>query len=122
MSLSTSAVSEPRHDFGVTVESLFDKNPLPDWLIRAGIRAIVAGRLREQAQSGVDAQSARVAALLDSLRGSAIAVSPEAANQQHNEVPAAFFELGLGPHLNPAPRGGRTGSASWVTRKGACCN
>lgn len=96
---SPSAVSASRHDLGVTVESLLDRNLLPDWLIRAGIRRIVAGRLREQEEGGIDAQSSRFAAVLDALRSSSIAVSPEAANQQHYEVPPAFFELVLGPHL-----------------------
>ena len=82
-----------------TIESLLDKDLLPDWLIRAGIRQIVAGRLREQEEGGIDGQSARFAAVLAALRASSIAVSPEAANQQHYEVPPAFFELVLGPHL-----------------------
>ena len=99
VSSTSPAVPSSRSDLGVTVESLLDRNLLPDWLIRAGIRAIVAGRLREQERGGIDAQSARFAALLDALRASSIAVSPEAANQQHYEVPPAFFELILGPHL-----------------------
>ena len=82
---------------GLLGESLLDRGWLPDWLIRAGIRRIVAGRLREQEQGGVEAQSARFAALLDELDRSSIAVSPDAANAQHYELPPAFFEQVLGP-------------------------
>jgi cyclopropane-fatty-acyl-phospholipid synthase len=40
-----------------------------------------------------------VAAFADGMRASPVAVAPEAANAQHYEVPARFFELVLGPHL-----------------------
>jgi cyclopropane-fatty-acyl-phospholipid synthase len=93
------AVSSPRQDASVTLEWFLDRDLLPDWLIRLGIRRIVAGRLREQEEGGIDGQSARFAALLDSLQSSSIAVAPEAANAQHYEVPPAFFELILGPQL-----------------------
>jgi cyclopropane-fatty-acyl-phospholipid synthase len=96
---ASNAASSPHRGPGLTVESILESGVLPDWLIRAGIRAIVAGRLREQERGGPEAQSARFAELLASLRASSIAVSPDAANAQHYELPPAFFELILGPHL-----------------------
>lgn len=81
------------------IESLLDRDALPDALIRAGIRRICAARLREQEAGGLDAQSERFVALLDWLRAAPIAATPEAANAQHYELPPAFFEHVLGPHL-----------------------
>jgi cyclopropane-fatty-acyl-phospholipid synthase len=93
----------------MTTESLVDAGVLPDWLVRAGIRRICAARLHEQEDGGGAAQAARLLALDAELRRSPIAVDTAAANAQHYEVPAAFFQLVLGPHLKyscahwPAP-------------------
>lgn len=81
------------------IEALLDRDLLPDAVIRAGIRRIVAARLREQEAGGIDGQSARFAALLEWLREAPVAATPEAANAQHYELPPAFFERMLGPHL-----------------------
>jgi len=81
------------------IETLIDRGVLPDPVIRAGIRRVVAGRLKEQERGGIDAQSARFASLLTTLRSSSIAIETDAANTQHYELPPRFFELVLGPHL-----------------------
>ena len=81
------------------IEQLLDRDLLPDAVIRAGIRRIVSARLREQEAGGIDGQSERFAALLDWLRHAPVAATPEAANAQHYELPPAFFESMLGPHL-----------------------
>jgi cyclopropane-fatty-acyl-phospholipid synthase len=81
------------------IDQLIDRGWLPDPLIRAGIRQIVAARLREQEAGGVDAQSARFRQLLSTLAQHPIAVRTDAANHQHYELPPAFFERVLGPHL-----------------------
>lgn len=81
------------------IDALLDRQLLPDAIVRAGIRRIVAARLREQEEGGIDAQSARLAAFLDWSRRAPIAETPEAANAQHYELPPAFFEQVLGPHL-----------------------
>jgi cyclopropane-fatty-acyl-phospholipid synthase len=83
----------------MTTESLVDAGVLPDWLIRAGIRRICAARLDEQEDGGTAAQAARMLALDAELRRSPIAVATDAANEQHYEVPASFFQFVLGPHL-----------------------
>ena len=82
-----------------TAEALVDSGLLPDWIVRAGIRRNCAARLNEQDSGGGAAQAARAAAFTAELRRSPIAIATEAANAQHYEVPAAFFELVLGPHL-----------------------
>jgi cyclopropane-fatty-acyl-phospholipid synthase len=80
------------------LERIVDSGLLPEPILRAGIRAICALRLREERRS-IEAEQARHQALVEELRASDIAIATEAANAQHYEVPAAFFETVLGPHL-----------------------
>jgi len=68
---------------------------VPDPVIRAAIRRMCAERLAEQRAAGPGA----VAALVETLRHGPIAVATELANEQHYEVPPAFFEAVLGPRL-----------------------
>ena len=63
----------------------------PDALIRIGIRRLLAQRL--------ETSSPDVSSFAEQLRCSPLAVDTEAANQQHYEVPAEFFEKMLGPRL-----------------------
>jgi cyclopropane-fatty-acyl-phospholipid synthase len=72
---------------------------LPDWLIRIGIRRLLSARLREQSAGGPQAQAERQKRFLGELRASPIAIRPEAANDQHYEVPAEFYRQVLGPHM-----------------------
>jgi cyclopropane-fatty-acyl-phospholipid synthase len=76
-----------------------ERDLLPDRLIRLGIRRLLAARLREESEGGPEAQAERLMRLVRSLRRSPIAILTGAANQQHYEVPAAFFQYVLGPHL-----------------------
>jgi len=76
-----------------------ERNLVPDWLIRVGIQKLLTGRLREESQGGPEAQAERLMRLAGSLRSSPIAIRTEAANQQHYEVPAAFYRAVLGPHM-----------------------
>ncbi len=74
---------------------LLEYGVVPDPLIRFGIRRICERRLVESRRAGADALSSHV----ETLRQSAVAERPEAANEQHYEVPAGFFVATLGPHL-----------------------
>ncbi len=74
-------------------DHLLERDWLPDWVVRAGIRGILRQRLRSEAQLQRKAQFIRT------LRDAPIAIAAEAANTQHYEVPAAFFAGVLGPHL-----------------------
>jgi cyclopropane-fatty-acyl-phospholipid synthase len=80
------------------LERIVDSGLVPEPLLRAGIRAVCALRLRQERRS-VEEEQARHQALVEELRRSDIASEPEAANAQHYEVPAAFFERVLGPQL-----------------------
>lgn len=82
----------------VIVERIVNSGRLPEPLLRAGIRAVCALRLREQ-RASVSVQQERLAALIAELSQSDIAIQTDAANQQHYEVPAEFFERTLGPQL-----------------------
>jgi len=80
------------------IQRLVDSGLVPEPVLRAGIRAVCALRLREQ-RRGVEDEQARHQALVAELRTSEIAIEIAAANEQHYEVPAAFYNAVLGPHL-----------------------
>ena len=73
---------------------LAESGLLPDLVIRAGIRRMLAGRLEEEA-----AAAAERARWRESLALAPLTVHADAANAQHYEVPAALFERMLGPRL-----------------------
>ncbi len=72
---------------------------VPDVLIRAGIRQLLKRRLADEFDRDPEARAARTQALMDDLASSAIAIETDAANEQHYEVPASFYQLALGSHL-----------------------
>lgn len=76
-----------------------EKNLIPDFLIRTGIRGLLRKRLRELYEGGLEARQARFNMLIEFLKNSPIAVETDAANDQHYELPPEFFELVLGKHL-----------------------
>ncbi|HNC24768.1 MAG TPA: cyclopropane-fatty-acyl-phospholipid synthase family protein [Opitutaceae bacterium] len=75
------------------LDTLLEKNLLPDWLVRIGIRRLLAQRLRDEA-----ARYDRAAYVTD-LKTRALAEQTGAANEQHYEVPTAFYLRCLGRHL-----------------------
>ena len=83
----------------MNIDSLLEKNLLPDTAIRAGIRRLLKQRLREEKQKTPDAQQDHFNALLEICRNSPIAVETKAANEQHYEVPTEFYKYCLGPNL-----------------------
>ncbi len=76
-----------------------EKRLLPDWLIRQGIRKLLKRRLIDEGDRCPERRSARARSLIQELASSEIAIETDAANQQHYEVPAAFYQLALGPNL-----------------------
>ncbi len=72
---------------------------LPDALIRLGIRRLLRRRLSLELYRDPQRQSERAQALIEELRSSPIAIETDAANEQHYEVPAAFYQLSLGQRL-----------------------
>ena len=78
-----------------TALKLADRGLIPLPLLRYGVKKLCAQRLRDERAS---ATSATDAWLREMDRGP-VADVPEKANEQHYEVPPAFFEAALGPHL-----------------------
>ena len=71
---------------------------VPDRVVRLGIRRLLKARLVEMHDGDAQATAALTQAFLDELRSAPLALLPEKANEQHYEVPAAFFGAVLGPH------------------------
>jgi cyclopropane-fatty-acyl-phospholipid synthase len=79
--------------------NLLERDLLPDWLVRVGIRRLLYERLREEDKGSPELQQAHLMQLINQLRLGPVAIETAAANAQHYEVPARFFELVLGKHL-----------------------
>ncbi|MBI2424399.1 MAG: class I SAM-dependent methyltransferase [Candidatus Hydrogenedentes bacterium] len=77
---------------------LAERGLIPERLIRMGIRRLLRQRLRTL-PAGHGSAAEATDRFIASLRDNPIALLPESANQQHHEVPAAFYELVLGPCL-----------------------
>lgn len=65
---------------------------VPDWLVRIGIRRLLAKRISNSEQ--IDA-----AAFAKQLQAGPLAIETKAANTQHYEVDSNFFRAVLGPRL-----------------------
>ena len=71
---------------------------VPDRVVRLGIRRLLKARLVELNDSDPAVTAELTQAFASSLRDAPLALLPEKANEQHYEVPAAFFAEVLGPH------------------------
>jgi len=83
----------------VGVIRLIQTNLLPDWLIRLGLRIMLAASARRRYRMGIEERDTERRALIDKLRRSPIAIHTDDANRQHYEVPPEFFQLVLGRRL-----------------------
>ena len=79
--------------------NFLEKDLVPDFLIRIGIRRICAQRLKEETVGDMDMQHDKFMEFVKLLKQSPIAVETNAANEQHYELPTKFFQLVLGKHL-----------------------
>jgi cyclopropane-fatty-acyl-phospholipid synthase len=79
------------------IDALLERNLLPDWLVRIGIRRLLARRIREESSPGDP--RARMEAYAGDLRRRPVAEDTAAANREHYELPTAFFKLCLGRRL-----------------------
>ena len=77
------------------VDRIVATDAVPEPVLRLGIRANLAARLRRERARG---QAERERFRAELLRAP-IAVVPAKPNEQHYDVPAEFFELVLGPRL-----------------------
>jgi len=80
-------------------DKLIEQNKIPDFLLRKGIRKLLAQRLKDENKGGVEAQQAHLMSLIAQLKVSPIAVNTADANQQHYEVPTQFYQYCLGKNL-----------------------
>ena len=71
---------------------------VPDRVVRLGIRRLLKARLTELHSGDATAVAELTQAFVDDLRSAPVALLPEKANEQHYEVPAAFFGAVLGTH------------------------
>ena len=76
-----------------------DRGWLPDFVIRTGIRMLDKKRLKFEGRGGIEYQRDALARFIADMRQSPIAICTEKPNEQHYEVPPAFFKLVLGKHL-----------------------
>ena len=71
---------------------------VPDRVIRLGIRRLLKARLTELHSGDAVAVAELTQSFVDELCNAPLALLPEKANEQHYEVPAAFFGAVLGSH------------------------
>ena len=72
---------------------------IPKRFLRKGIRGLIEHRLREQEKIFNKSREDALEEWIAHMRSEDIALVPDAANEQHYEVPPRFFELVLGPRL-----------------------
>ena len=82
-----------RNRFTFMLDQLLEKDLLPDAIVRVGIRRLLAQRIRDE-ESRYDA-----AAYVADLKTRPLAEQMRAANEQHYEVPTAFYQYCLGRQL-----------------------
>ena len=78
---------------------LAEKGIIPDYFIRQGIVRNCENRLKNENVSNTEQVSSKKQIWIEQMKESPIALVPEKANEQHYEVPPAFFENVLGKHL-----------------------
>lgn len=78
---------------------LAEKGIIPDYFIRQGIVRNCENRLNNENVSNTEKVSSKKQSWIQKMKESPIALVPEKANEQHYEVPPAFFENVLGKHL-----------------------
>ncbi|HTT39371.1 MAG TPA: class I SAM-dependent methyltransferase [Burkholderiales bacterium] len=78
--------------------ALTERGVIPQRLVRSGIRRLLQQRLAEIDAGDASAAAARSEAFAAAMADAPVALLPEKANEQHYEMPAAFFGEVLGRH------------------------
>ncbi|MBK9989615.1 MAG: class I SAM-dependent methyltransferase [Verrucomicrobia bacterium] len=81
------------------IDTLLEKNLLPDIALRFGIRRLLAQRLREETAPTAAEQAVRLEKFVTDLKTQPIAINTQESKEQHYEVPTAFYQRVLGPRL-----------------------
>lgn len=79
--------------------NLLEKNKIPDFLIRFGIRRLLKIRLEDEDKGNLELQQNHLNDYIDSLKKSPVAVNTKDANEQHYEVPTEFYQYVLGKRM-----------------------
>jgi cyclopropane-fatty-acyl-phospholipid synthase len=83
----------------INIDDLLAKDIIPDALIRVGIRARLKDTLQPFEKLDCEGRQELVMKHVRELKESPIAIATDEANEQHYELPTAFFEKVLGTHL-----------------------
>ena len=83
----------------MTTNDLIASGKLPDFAIRLGIRHRLAGTIAPFENLDPEDRQAKLMAHIAELKAMPIAIATEEANEQHYELPTAFFKRCLGPHM-----------------------
>ncbi len=78
---------------------MLERKVIPDWLIRLAIRRRIDKTIKRFEGADAAERQAQKSALIAKFKTSPIAIHTDAANEQHYEVPAAFFLTVLGKRL-----------------------
>ena len=78
---------------------LVESGLVPDQAIRAAIRALSKKRLIQEGRYDPEQGAQRYMDVLNMLKHSEIAIETDKANEQHYELPTAFFQAVLGKRL-----------------------
>jgi len=81
------------------VVALIERRLVPDTAVRWGIRRLLDERLQTSCSKTDAEREQALTEFVAQMDAGPVAVSCDAANEQHYEVPAGFFERALGPHL-----------------------
>lgn len=83
----------------INIDDLLAKDLIPDALIRIGIRSRLKGTLAPFEKLDCEGRQQLIMKHVDELKNSPIAIATDEANEQHYELPTAFFSKVLGPHM-----------------------
>lgn len=83
----------------MTTNDLIASGKLPDFAIRLGIRQRLAGTIAPFEKLAPEDRQAKLMDHIAELKAMPIAIATEEANEQHYELPTAFFKRCLGPHM-----------------------
>ena len=83
----------------ISIDRLLETNSIPDPLVRLGIRRLLSETLKRHELGDAEVEKAAILRHIAELKASPIAIRTAAANEQHYEVPTAFYQCCLGPRL-----------------------
>ncbi len=89
----------PAGTFSATLLDWAERGRIADRWIAHGIRRLLAQRLHEEERGDCEAHQEGVRERIAAMRAAPIALEPKRPNEQHYEVPPAFFRRVLGRHM-----------------------